>query len=210
VGTLSIPLESTQSSPAVAPDSTPSTPSKDPKAKATKAKAKAAKAAAAVKGCRAKVQAADEVMAAGKDGMRHWAEHVQAQTDAFAGEITVGKMENIFERTMAAGDEDEKRYTAAVKAYHHRDGSCRAVAGASARIGRQLIRCADRGRAQRPVLAAADDGMADWTKHLAEMRRSQHGKVHNPQKKWLKTWRAAPPHINAYKKAADRFSAPRC
>ena len=43
------------------------------------------------------MQAADQVMAAGKDGMRHWAEHVQAQTDAFAGKITVGKMEDIFD-----------------------------------------------------------------------------------------------------------------
>ena len=70
--------------------------------------------------------------------MRHWAEHIQAQTDAFAGEITVGKMEGIFDSTMKAGDEDEKRYTAAVKSYHHRDGSCRAVAGAPARIGKQM------------------------------------------------------------------------
>ena len=35
------------------------------------------------------------------------------------------------------------------------------------------------------MLAAAEDGMADWTKHLAEMRRSKKGKIHNPQKKWL-------------------------
>ena len=142
--------------------------------------------------------------------MRHWSQHVQAQTDAFAGRITIKKMDDIFDRTMKAGDEDEQRYDAAVKALRHRDGSCRKVAGASARVSKQLSRCADRGRAQRPVLVAAGDGMADWTKHLADMRRSKHGKVHNPQKKWLKTWRAAPPHINAYEKAADRFSAPRC
>ena len=208
VGTLPIPLEPSQSTTPVAHDSTPTTPSTDPTAKA--AKAKAARAATALKGCRAKVQAADEVMAAGKDGMRHWAEHVQAQTDAFAGEITVGKMEDIFARTMKDGDGDEKHYIAAIKSYHHRDGSCRPVAGAPAKVTKQLARCADRGRAQRPVLAAAEDGMADWTKHLAEMRRSKHGKVHNPQQKWLKTWRAAAPHINAYDKAADRFSAPTC
>jgi hypothetical protein len=213
LGTVPIPLESTQSASTAAPEPTPSTPSKDSTAKSAKAKsakAKAVKAAAALKGCRAKVRAADRVMAAGEDGMRHWAEHVQAQTDALAGKITVGKMEDIFDRTMKAGDEDEQRYNAAVKAYRHRDGSCRAVSGASARIGKQLTRCADRGRAQRPVLVAAGDGMADWTKHLADMRRSKHGKVHNPQQKWLKTWRAAPPHINAYKKAAGRFSAPKC
>jgi hypothetical protein len=202
-GTLPIPLKSTRSASPVATVSTPRAPSKE-------SEAKAAKAATALKGCRAKVHAADEVMAEGKDGMRHWAEHVEAQTDAFAGKITVGKMEDIFDRTMKAGDEDEKRYADAVKAYHNMDGSCRSVAGASAMVIKQLAQCAKRGRAQRPVLAAAEDGMADWTKHLAEMRRSMKGKIHNPQKKWLKTWRAAPPHINAYEKAVRRFSAPEC
>jgi hypothetical protein len=209
VGTLPLPLETAQSTTPAATVSPPKTTPRNSKAKTAK-KAKAVKAAAALKGCRAKVRAADQVMAAGEDGMRHWAEHVQAQTDAFAGRIRVGKMEDIFDRTMKAGDEDEQRYNAAVKTYRHRDGSCRAVAGASAQVAKQLSRCTGRARAQRPVLVAAGDGMADWTKHLADMRRSKHGNVHNPQKKWLKTWRAAPPHINAYGKAADRFSAPRC
>ncbi len=145
VGTLPIPLESSQSATPVAHDPTPTTtPSTKPTAKAkkakAKAKAKAAEAATALKRCRAKVQAADEVMAAGKDGMRHWADHVQAQTDAFAGKISIKKMEGIFHRTMKAGDEDEKRYTEAVKAYHHRDGSCRAVDGASAQVAKTLAR----------------------------------------------------------------------
>jgi hypothetical protein len=173
-------------------------------------KAKAAQAATALERCRAKVRAADEVMAAGKVGMRNWADHVQAQTDAFAGEISIGKMEDIFRRTQRAGDEDEKRYTGAVEAYHRRGGSCRAAAGASAQVRRQLARCANRERAQGPVLAATADGMADWTTHLAVMRRSEDGKVHNPQQKWLRTWRAAPSHINAHRKAASRFSAPTC
>ena len=145
MGTLPIPLESTQSPSSAAPESTPSTPSKDSTAKDTKAKdqgqgtkAKAAQAATALKRCRAKVRAADAVMAAGEDGMRHWADHVQAQTDAFAGEISVGKMEDIFRRTQKAGDDDEKRYTGAVKAYHDRGGSCRAVAGASAQVGQAI------------------------------------------------------------------------
>ena len=209
VGTLPIPLESTSSQSSAAPESTPSTPSKDSTAKDTKVKA--AQAAIALKRCRVKVRAADAVMAAGEDGMRHWADHVQAQTDAFAGKISVGKIEDIFRRTQKAGDVDEKRYSRVVNAYRNRGGgSCRAVAGASAGVGKQLARCADRRRAQRPVLVAAEDGMADWTRHLAVMRRSEAGKVHNPQQKWLKTWRAALPHIHAYKKAVGRFSAPEC
>ena len=219
VGALPIPLESTSSPSSAAPASTPSTPPKDSTANDSKAKdakakdskAKAAQAATALKRCRAKVRAADAVMAAGKVGMSNWADHVQAQTDANAGEISIGKMEDIFRRTQQAGDDDEKRYSRAVKAYHDRGGgSCKTVAGASARIGKQLARCADREKAQRPVLVAAKVGMADWTSHLEVMRRSEDGKVHNPQQKWLKTWRAAPPHINAYQKVAGRFSARPC
>ena len=50
------------------------------------------------------------MLATAKTGMRNWSDHIQAQTDANSGEITVGEMEDIFDRTMKAGDEDEKRY----------------------------------------------------------------------------------------------------
>ena len=74
------------------------------------AKPNDAAASRALRACRAKVKAADEVLDAAKTGMGHWSEHVQAQTDANSGEITIGEMEDIFQRTMKAGDEDEKRY----------------------------------------------------------------------------------------------------
>lgn len=169
-----------------------------------------AAAEAALRACRAKVEAGDQVLSAAKTGMQHWSEHVQAQTDANAGKITIGEMEDIFERTMKAGDKDEKRYSAAVKSYEDHDGSCREVSGASAEVTKRLARCAERGRAQEPVGAAAKDGMADWTRHLGEMRRAEQGKIHNPQQKWLQTWRAAPKNIQAYDDAAEEFSAPGC
>ena len=150
------------------------------------------------------------MLATAKTGMGHWSDHIQAQTDANSGEITIGEMEDIFDRTMKAGDEDEKRYRSAMKSYEDQDGSCRKVSGASAKITKQLARCAERGKAQDPVLGAADDGMEDWIKHLGDMRRSEQGKIHNPQQKWLATWRAAPKNIDAYDEAADKFSAPDC
>ncbi len=215
-GGLSIPGASTASPPTSPDVATPTattptpSPSPTPSRSTPSAKPNDAAASRALRGCRAKVQAGDEVLAAAKTGMRHWSEHVQAQTVAKSGEITVGEMEDIFDRTMKAGDEDEKRYDSAAKSYEAEDGSCRKVAGASAKITKQLAGCAKRAEAQEPVLTAADDGMEDWIKHLGDMRRSEQGKIHNPQQKWLATWRAAPKNIKAYDNAVEKFSAPRC
>jgi hypothetical protein len=165
---------------------------------------------AALKACRENVAAADKVLTVGKEGMRNWSDHVRAQTDANAGKITTAEMDAIFDRTMKAGDEDEERYARAIRARREMRGSCNNVRGASTEVANQLKRCAERSRAQEPVLSALNDGMADWTRHLDEMRLSEKGQIHNPAEKWLQTWRAAPRNINAYKRAVDRYSAPDC
>src|SRR3712207_5679496 len=149
-GGLSIPGASTTSSPAstdaATPTATPS-PSRTPTPSPSKTSAKPndAKATAALRACRTKVKAADEVLDVAKTGMRNWSDHVQAQTDANSGDITPAKMDDIFNRTMKAGDEDEERYRSAVKRYEGEKGSCREVAGASAQIRKQLTQCAQRG-----------------------------------------------------------------
>ena len=169
-----------------------------------------ARAVAALRGCRAKARAAGEVLATAEEGMGSWQAHVQAQTDAKAGDISIAKMDRIFSRTQKAGEKDVDAYDEALQHYRSVDGSCRAVANAPNAIAKRLRACHERRRAQQSVLAAAKDGMGDWRRHLADMRRSQDGKIHNPQKKWLRTWRAAPKNIKAYEKAAEDFSAPRC
>ncbi len=217
-GGLPIPgvsITATPASPDVATPTaaaSPSTPSRKPTPRPSTPSAKPDDSAAvtALRACRAKVKAADEVLDAARTGMKHWSEHILAQTDANSGAITVGEMEEIFDRTMKAGDEDEERYRSAEKGYEGEKGSCREVSGASTQIRQQLGRCAERQKAQDPVLAAADDGMEDWITHLGDMRRSEQGKIHNPEQKWLATWRAAPKNIDAYDEAADDFSAPRC
>ena len=167
-------------------------------------------AAATLKACRENVAAADKVLAVGKEGMRNWSDHIQAQTDANDGKITTAEMEAIFDRTMKAGDQDEDRYAAAIRTHQQTRGSCDNVPGAATEVANQLKRCAERSRSQQPVLSALQEGMADWTSHLGDMRRSAKGQIHNPEEKWLRTWRAAPRNIDAYERAADRFSAPDC
>ena len=96
------------------------------------------------------------------------------------GKITTAELDAIFDRTMKAGHRDESRWADAIQAHKETSGSCEDVSGAPTDVADQLARCAERGRAQEPVLNAAHDGMADWTKHLGEMRRSMKGKLHNP------------------------------
>ena len=191
------------------PSPTPSSTS-TPQKKRVDTRQERAGAAAALRSCRAKTKAAGEVLATAEEGMGSWRAHVQAQTDAKAGDISVAKMNRTFSRTQKAGEKDVDAYDEAVQHYRGVNGSCRAVANAPEAIAKRLRTCHERRRAQQAVLTAAKDGMGDWRRHLADMRRSEHGKIHNPQKKWLRTWRAAPKNIKAYEKAAKDFSAPRC
>jgi len=188
------------SSPASAP---PTTASSEPSGTPT------GSADQALKGCRAKVRAADDVLKAAEVGVDHWAEHVQAQTDANAGTITAAKMDAIFKRTRLAGTDDVEDYEDAVQAYEDESGECDS-ADASPSVAEQIGRCAEREEAQAPVLDAAGDAMQDWESHLAAMRRSRMGHVHDAQGVWIRAWRAAPPHIEAYQDAAEEFDAPKC
>ena len=164
----------------------------------------------ALQSCRERVAAADAVLATAATGVGHWAAHVQAQTDADAGEITVDQMNTIFTRSRLAGSGDEKRYQRARTAYQEADGSCAFLPDAPAPVAEGLSACRTRAAAQRPVLAAAEPAMADWREHLQDMRASRMQHVRDADQVWVRAWRAAPPHIEAYQDAVEAFDAPRC
>lgn len=160
--------------------------------------------------CRAKVEAADKILAAAKVGIGHWSEHVQAQTDYNLGQIDAARLDKIFKRTRKAGPSDVRKYHTAVQAYDTLPDSCDAIPDAPAKLSSAMARCDDRSRAQEAVLSAAEDGMHDWAAHLRDMRRSDSGQVHDARGIWLRTWSAAPPHIRAFDRAVARFQAPDC
>ena len=184
-------------------------PSSEPSATPTK-KARSVTGAETLKDCQRRVRAADDVLAAAKVGVQHWATHVQAQTDANARKISRARMNALFKKTRLAGPADNRRYGAALHAYQDVTGSCGKVKGAPPKVARELSDCRQRARAQQPVLAAAASGMADWKSHLAAMQRNADHDVPHAERIWLAAWRAAPPHIRAYRKAASDFDAPRC
>jgi hypothetical protein len=156
------------------------------------------------------VRAGDKVVEAADLGVGHWATHVQAQTDANRAKITVATMKGKFAKTRLAGPADQKRYADAMSDYHKADRSCDTVKGATQKVAAALTKCSQRSKAQRPVIRAAAPAMKDWRSHLAAMQRSREGHVVNAEAIWLKAWRAAPPHIKAYQKAAGDFDAPSC
>jgi hypothetical protein len=159
--------------------------------------------------CQRSVRAADQVVREAKVGIGHWKEHVQAQTDMFAGKITGEEMGAIFTRTRLAGPADVQRYSDALRSQARAQATCEPVEGAPAEIETALTRCEKRADAQKPVLAAAEDGMGDWRGHLEDMASRQQYR-HNAQFHWLQTWRAAPPHLNAWKRSLKEMDAPSC
>lgn len=169
-----------------------------------------AQATEALRKCRDKVEARERVLKAAATGVGHWSEHVQAQTDANQGDISSGEMQAIFKRTRLAGPADVRRYQEAVSQEDRLSGTCRAPSGAPKAVSTKMADCAERGQAQGPVLTAAKEAMNDWRSHLGDMKMSKMGHVNNPQAVWIKTWRAAPKDINAYRKAASSFDAPAC
>jgi hypothetical protein len=59
-------------------------------------------------------------------------------------------------------------------------------------------------------MRAAAPAMGDWKQHLADMQRSREVHLENAQRIWIEAYKAAPPNINAYKKAVREFKAPSC
>jgi hypothetical protein len=195
-----------------APTTVESSPSPSASASPSDNAAQAA-AAKALTACQKKVTAADEVLKHGKIGVLHWAEHVEAQKDYFAGDVTVTEMKGRFKKTRLKGPADLKRYNDALSTYEDLAGSCAKVKGAEAEVAASLAKCEKRSKAQQPVLKATAAGMKDWKNHQTFMQRNALHKEGTPseaQASWLSQYRAAPKNINAFKKAIRNFDAPSC
>ena len=164
-----------------------------------------------VTSCKRKVASRDAVIARAATGVDHWSQHVQAQTDANAGRISVAAMKKSFMRTRLLGPADIGRYRGALDAAAAQSGGCATPKDAPGDVKATLGSCAARLAAQKPVLGAGARGMNDWSSHLAAMKRSKGGHVHNAQQVWVAAWRAAPPNITSFEKASARFrSAAAC
>jgi hypothetical protein len=161
--------------------------------------------AGVVADCKATVRSRDTVISRAATGIDHWSQHVQAQTDANTGKISVDMMKKSFMRTRLLGPADIARYRDALDSAADKSAGCSTPKGAPTDVAGKLQSCASRLSAQKAVLTAGARGMDDWSSHLAAMRRSKEGHVHNAQQVWVRTWRAAPPHITAFDTATAKF-----
>jgi hypothetical protein len=190
---------------ATATTPTPSVTPEPSAAASPSAKAQTVDWSTTVANCRKAVKARDTVIARAATGVAHWSQHVQAQTDANAGRISPKTMSKIFMRTRLLGPSDVRRYRDALDGAQKTSDDCAADNDAPAAVQTTLAQCSNRLKAQTPVLAAGARGMADWNSHLAAMRRNKQGHVHNAQQVWIDAWRAAPPNIKAFDRAAATF-----
>ena len=202
-----------ESSTITAESQAPSTAESSPSPSATASATANPAAVKALEACQKRVKAAEAVLREGKIGVTHWASHVQAQTDNFAGKIDVEEMRARFKKTRLKGPADLKRYNEATSAYEDLEGSCSKVKGADTAVAASLKKCNERSKAQQPLLEATADGMKDWKAHQKQMQANaehQAGSPSQAQAAWLKQYRAAPKNIKAFEKATKKFEAPRC
>lgn len=163
-------------------------------------------AARAISGCRRAVALAESVLGAAGDGISHWREHVQAQTDLTLGRNTDAQTKAIFKRTKLAGPSDVAKYQTAKAGYKADGEACKAVKGAAEEQTEQLKVCHTRLGKVSSALTNADLVIKDWSNHLADMRKSAGGAVHDAQSVWLETWRKAPPNLDKYASAMDTLA----
>ncbi|WP_152361132.1 hypothetical protein [Microlunatus speluncae] len=163
-------------------------------------------AAKAISSCRREVALAESVLGAAGDGTGHWREHVQAQTDLTLGRNTDAQTKAIFKRSKLAGPSDVAKYQTAKAGYKAESGACKAVKGADEEQTDHLAVCRARLDKVTSALTNADLVMKDWSNHLADMRKSAGGEVHDAQAVWLDTWRKAPPNLEKYAAAMDTLA----
>jgi hypothetical protein len=207
------PSAASDSSPAPGPDVTATPPATASQSARPKPAATPANRAAVedMDACRDRVRAADEVLRRARPGVRHWANHVDAERRAAKGDITIAERQRIFKETRRQGPGDQKRYADALRSFEKlSDASCARAEGADAQTAATLVRCQQRATAQAPVLRTAAAAMDDWKQHLADMQRSAVKHNSDAQEIWIEAYKAAPPNINAYNKAVRDFKAPKC
>jgi hypothetical protein len=145
------------------------------------------------------------VVAAARNAVSHWREHVQTQTDLTAGKITGATAGSIWKRTRLGGPSDIAKLDAA-SAQLTAQGSCAGLTGPASSA------CLRRIAAMDAAVITGRAAAKDWADHLATMaaHKKSAGPVH-AQQAWIDQWKAAPKYLVAFAAATAALSkAPAC
>lgn len=156
--------------------------------------------------CRREVALAESVLAAAGDGVGHWREHLQAQTDLSLGRSSEEEAEKIWKRTWQAGASDVAKYRTAKSGRKGDGNACRPVADAENKKVEQLKLCKVRLDKVTSALTNADLAMKDWQGQLEELKDADSDDLHDYEDSWLETWRKAPDTLNKYSSAMDTLA----
>jgi len=166
----------------------------------------------ALKACATSVARAGDAVAAARQGVQNWSDHVQARTDMLEGRMSMDTMDAIWTRTKKAGPADQERFRKALDAYDA-PSACAKVKDVPAADRSMVQKCTQRSAAARRAVDSAKGAMNDWEVHLANMAKFADGDMSAAmaQGRWVAAWRNAPKNINAYREArAALDKAPSC
>lgn len=156
--------------------------------------------------CRREVAVAESVLAAAGDGVDHWREHLQAQTDLSLGRTEEDDAEKIWKRTRQAGASDVAKYQTAKSGRKADGNACRPVKGAEDDQAEQLKMCQARLSKVTSALTNADLAMKDWQRQLDELKDADPDDLHDYEDSWLESWRKAPENLDRYSSAMDALA----
>lgn len=160
--------------------------------------------------CRSVVDAADEVVEAGRIAGQHWNTHVTSQYRRNAGKISEATMKKNFARTREAGPDDMKRWGSATATLESASGTCQAGDEMTQEAVATLEQCQARREAQDRMIDLTRPVVADWNAHLEDMAASAAGTVDDPMAAWVKAYRAAGSNLDPWNKARKNYDPPVC
>ncbi len=153
--------------------------------------------------CAAQVRAADEVVAAARQGIGHLETHIGAHQDWALGRIDEEEKKAVYLESKLAGPADIEEWDRAVEAYEAERGGCRGVDN----------ECADRMGALGRTIGAARMGMRHWDDHLGNMASFAEGRFDalEAQGRWDATIAEMPAMVAPFDDAMSRLkTAPVC
>lgn len=196
---------SPRSSASAAPTPAPVSPAPSPTA---------AGPSVAMRRCAHEVRAAEAARVSTQQGVRHWAEHVDAYWGVVRGSLSYNAAQADWDRTRLAGPADLQRFASARGPYDRSRGTCRRVQ--QQLTGNERARgtaCLARADAEAAAVQAARGLLRQWARHQHDMELSRARRISQTESRdrFRILVHEAPAALTvAHRAATAQSSAPAC